>query len=118
MASEAQRKAVSRYDKENTKSITVKLNRKTDADIIEWMDTKENRQGYIKEIIRKDMEKVKYEVYWVGGELDGKVVGTFDTENEAITFARKFYSEHEKEFHSVWGGVGISDTNGKEVVDW
>lgn len=30
-----------------------------DKDLVEWLNTKESRQSYIKELIRKDMEKEK-----------------------------------------------------------
>lgn len=57
------------------------------------------------------------EVYFVGGERDGEVIGRFDTEAEAIKFARKFEKEHEDEFDELCGGVGISNPNG-EPVEW
>lgn len=49
--------AQERYDRENTVGLYLKLNRKTDADILAWLDTKENKQGYIKELIREDIAK-------------------------------------------------------------
>ena len=55
MATEAQLKASAKYDKANTKSIFLKLNIKTDADILQFLETVGNKQGYIKELIRKDM---------------------------------------------------------------
>ena len=54
MASKAQRKASAKYDKKNTKGIYLKLNKTTDADIIEKLATIENVQGYIKNLIRAD----------------------------------------------------------------
>jgi hypothetical protein len=33
------------------------LNRNTDSDIIDFLDQCENKQGYIKRLIRKDMKK-------------------------------------------------------------
>lgn len=41
-----------RYDAANTVSVTLKLNRRTDADIIAALDAQPNRQGYIKQAIR------------------------------------------------------------------
>lgn len=55
MATEAQKKASARYDAKNTKPIYLKLNKNTDADILDHLDSMENKQGYIKELIRKDM---------------------------------------------------------------
>ena len=52
---EAKREAIKRYDAENTKQIHLKLNRNTDAEVIRWLEDKENIQGYIKELIREDM---------------------------------------------------------------
>lgn len=52
MASKAQLKASARYDKENTKGIYLKLNKTTDADIIEFLNNCDNVQGTIKELLR------------------------------------------------------------------
>lgn len=57
MTTEAQLKAQARYDKENTKQITLKLNLKTDADILDWLAKQKNTQGYIKELVRADMRQ-------------------------------------------------------------
>lgn len=45
-----------KYDKENTKRVYIKLNKNTDSDILSYLDSKKNKQGYIKELIRKDMK--------------------------------------------------------------
>ena len=45
-----------RYDKANTKKITMKLNVKTDADILNWLQEQPNKQGAIKELIRNAMK--------------------------------------------------------------
>lgn len=52
---DAKRKAIKKYDAANTKQIHLKLNLKTDAQMIAWLDQKENVQGYIKDLIRSDM---------------------------------------------------------------
>lgn len=49
-------KAQKKYDKSKTKSFTFKFNKRTDADIINHLDGMENKQGYIKELIRKDLK--------------------------------------------------------------
>lgn len=53
--SDAQLKAQAKYDKEHTVGFYVKLNKVSDADVIEKLKTVENRQGYIKELIRNDI---------------------------------------------------------------
>ena len=53
--SESQKKAVEKYDRANTKQIKFKFNLKTDADILKKLDEVENKQGYIKELIRRDI---------------------------------------------------------------
>ena len=55
---EAKRMASAKYDKANTKGIYLKLNKNTDADIIKHLEETENVQGYIKTLIRKDMDKL------------------------------------------------------------
>ena len=57
MVSEAKKRANERYDAENTVQVKMKLNKNTDADIIEWLAGISNRQGYLKELIRADMAK-------------------------------------------------------------
>ena len=57
MVSEAKKKTNMDYDRKNTKLIGMKLNRNTDADILEFLATKENIQGYLKQLIREDMKK-------------------------------------------------------------
>lgn len=52
--SEALKRAVAKYDRENTKQILLKLNINTDSDILEFLEGK-NKQGYIKDLIRKDI---------------------------------------------------------------
>lgn len=46
----------SRYDASNTVQIKMKLNRKTDADILDKLDGVGNKQGYIKSLIRADIK--------------------------------------------------------------
>lgn len=54
MATEAQKRASAKYDKAHTKGIYLKLNTKTDADIIEFLSGVDNVQRYIKNLIRND----------------------------------------------------------------
>lgn len=54
---EAQLRAQDRYDKANTQKIVLKLNKRTDADILEKLEDVGNKQGYIKKLIRQDIER-------------------------------------------------------------
>lgn len=56
-ASKAQLRAQAKYDKDNTVQIKLKLNKKTDRDIIDRLSEADNIQGYIKELIRADILK-------------------------------------------------------------
>ena len=55
--SDAQIKAVAKYDAANTKSHLLKLNKNTDADIIAFLDQQPNKLAYLKKLIRDDMQK-------------------------------------------------------------
>lgn len=55
MTTEAQKRATVKYDMAHTRQIKLKLNLKTDADIIEKLDSVPAVQTYIKELIRKDI---------------------------------------------------------------
>lgn len=57
MLTESQKKAQTKYDKANTRQIHLKLNRRTDADVIKALDNAESKQGYIKRLIRADLKK-------------------------------------------------------------
>lgn len=48
-----------RYDAKNTVSVTLKINRRTDADILARLAQESNRQGYIKRLIRDDIARLK-----------------------------------------------------------
>lgn len=53
--SEAQKRAIQKYDATNTVQIKMKLNIKTDADIIEWLEQQPAKQTAIKKLIRKEI---------------------------------------------------------------
>ena len=50
----AQIRAKNKYNKANTKAYCIRLNIFTDKDVIEILDSQESKQGYIKDLIRKD----------------------------------------------------------------
>ena len=45
------------YEKTNTVGFYIKLNKKTDTDIIEALGTCSNKQGYIKALIRQELKE-------------------------------------------------------------
>lgn len=53
----AEKRAKAKYDESNTVQIKLKLNIKTDRDILEALERSGNKQGYIKELIRKDLKR-------------------------------------------------------------
>lgn len=55
MASDAKAKWIAEYDRTHTRQIKLKLNLKTDADILQQLDTVDSIQGYIKRLIREDI---------------------------------------------------------------
>ena len=63
MASRAQIKAAVKYNKEKTILVSIRLNKETDKDIIEYLDRLhyggETKQGKIKELIRKDIAEAE-----------------------------------------------------------
>ena len=48
-----------KYDAKATTRISLKLNNNTDADILNWLDNQENKQGAIKALIRKEIITMK-----------------------------------------------------------
>lgn len=57
VVSKAQRKASKKYQLNNTKSYSIQLSKKYDADIITQLESVPNKTQYIKELIRQDIEK-------------------------------------------------------------
>ena len=49
--------AQERYDRENTIRVTIKLNKKTDAEIIELLSSAPSKQGLIKKNSKKLLQK-------------------------------------------------------------
>ena len=47
------------YEKENLRQIRLKINRKTEPELLEWIEKQDNIQGYIKRLLLEDMEKEK-----------------------------------------------------------
>ena len=57
MSTKAKIRASIKYDKSNTKDIRIKLNLKTDADIIHFLEKCSNKQGEIKRLIREEIKR-------------------------------------------------------------
>ena len=48
-----------RYDKTNRIKVNVGFNKRTEPELAEWIESKENKSGYLKELAQKDMEQAK-----------------------------------------------------------
>lgn len=59
MATKSEIKAATKYNAANTKLLQIRLNLKTDADIIAHLETVPSKMGYVKDLIRADMKKNK-----------------------------------------------------------
>ena len=55
---EAQKKATAKYDRNNTRTYSLKLNTNTDKEIIEVLDSTGNVQGFIKGLIREYIQDI------------------------------------------------------------
>ncbi len=56
--SEAQKRANARYQKESTKNVSIRF-MPGDADLLEWLNEQPSKAGYVKALIRADMEARK-----------------------------------------------------------
>lgn len=54
---DAQRRAKKKYDDRTAFRVGLKFNRMTDGDVIEKLEGVENKQQYIKDLIRMDLDK-------------------------------------------------------------
>lgn len=50
-------RAITKFTKEKTISVNLRLNKNTDADIIAKLETVDSKMGYIKSLIRADIAK-------------------------------------------------------------
>jgi hypothetical protein len=60
MATEAALRAQKKYDQANKdkyKNVFIKVNRETESDIVEKLESVDNIQGYVKGLIRSDIQK-------------------------------------------------------------
>lgn len=55
--SDSNLRAIQKFTKEKTVSVNLRLNKSTDADIIAKLESVPSKMGYIKALIRADMEK-------------------------------------------------------------
>ena len=53
----SQSRASNKYNKENTKTYLIRFNKLSDADLIRWLDRQQNKNGYIRNLILKDILK-------------------------------------------------------------
>ena len=58
-ASDAKMAYMQRYDAENTKQYKMKVSKIYDVDIIEKMESVDNKQGYLKDLIRADIARTQ-----------------------------------------------------------
>ena len=47
------------YIKQYQRQFLLRVNRKLEPDMVTWLESKDNVQAYLKELIRKDMEESK-----------------------------------------------------------
>lgn len=55
---DAQKRAQEAYRKKSVKQVAVRFY-PAETDLWEWLDSKENKQGYLKSLIRADIEREK-----------------------------------------------------------
>ena len=55
-SSDAHIRASAKYNKENVKRVILHFNITTDKDILDFLSHKDNKTGYIKQLIRSDIE--------------------------------------------------------------
>ena len=79
------------YDKTNAKTFSLKFNVKTDADILELFETIDNKQGYIKRLIREDIARnaTKKQLY-VANSWTGAFIEPVSSLNEGLRLIEQF----------------------------
>ena len=54
--SDAQKRATAKYLREKVKTMSIRFS-PAEHDLFEWLDAQPNKQGYVKRLIREDMER-------------------------------------------------------------
>jgi hypothetical protein len=96
------------YEKENLRQIRLKINRKTEPELLAWVEKQGNIQGYIKRIILEDMKKQEgkkmkkmykikpeYLDLWEGGDTPSNPDRVL-TEKEVLEFAKEWETDPEE----------------------
>ena len=59
MVAESQKRSAKKYQKKNTKLISVRVNKKLEPELLEWLESKPSMGGYMLELVRADIERNK-----------------------------------------------------------
>ena len=59
MVSESQKRSAEKYQKANTKLISVRVNKKLEPQLLEWLESKPSMGGYMLDLVRADIERNK-----------------------------------------------------------
>ena len=103
-STDAQIRAAAKYDKTNTRLIQLKLNKKTDADILEFLDGLDNRQGFIKDMIRKHIKGTD-----VAPVMDKKIIDGEFLEGQSVVVSIDGREFKRKPYYSAkWGDLVIT----------
>lgn len=112
---DAKKKANAKYDAAHTKQIILKLNAKTDADLLARLSEVGNKQGYIKELIRRDM--TMKEMYIVRDHEAGNEIERFTTKAEAIEAMKNYVMSDKKEGIYAPEFYEVYDEAAEEIVE-
>lgn len=102
--SAAQQAAQKKYDAQNTRVYTFKLNNKTDADLITYLDGVPNKQGAIKAALREHIKRRK-DMY---------------TKQDVELMIEDYLADH-PEYTEPWNaedGFGYTEDEGPLIVDY
>ena len=57
MSTEAEKRATRNYERGMVKQYNLRLNRRTDADVIARLEAQASKMGYLKRLVREDIER-------------------------------------------------------------
>lgn len=104
-ATNKQKAYIADYNKANYKSITFRLHKTIEKDLIDYLSTKSNTNGYLKDLIRQDMKSCRS--YYTITEHDYKY-GDIELEDEngilkfwTVQAAEELIADHQIEA-TIW----------------
>lgn len=101
-------------DRKNARCYSLKFSRNTDRDVINWLDSQESIQGYIKSLIKDDMKKGAPTMNYITMDSFGEELPT--NWEEIAAFLNNIIDDELRQENEL-PEYGELSPDGREIVD-